>query len=67
MISWIGTIASIIGAFTVALGFALLGYVFFLVGSISWLGIGIAKKDKALAVLNAFFLTANLIGLYNAF
>ena len=65
-IAWFGTVTSILGSFTVALHFMLAGYVLFLAGSISWLYVGIIRRDNSLMVLNGFFLTANLIGLYNA-
>jgi hypothetical protein len=66
-IGWLGTITSVIGSFTVALHYMLAGYGFFLVGSISWLFVAIIRRDKSLAVLNGFFLAANIIGAYNAF
>lgn len=66
-ISWLGTITSIIGAFLVALQFTLYGYMFFIVGSVSWLIVGFVKCDKPLIVLNGTFLFANLLGLYNVF
>jgi hypothetical protein len=66
-IGWFGTITSVIGSFTVALHFMLAGYVFFLAGSISWLFVAIIRRDKSLAVLNGFFLAANILGAYNAF
>ncbi len=65
-ISWIGTCSSILGAFLVAMTFALAGYSAFILGSITWLTIGVLKKDVALSVLNGFFLMANIIGIYNA-
>jgi nicotinamide riboside transporter PnuC len=65
-ISWIGTVAGIIGAFVVALHFFLIGYVFFLINSASWLYVGIRKNDKPLILMNSVYLIANLIGLYNA-
>ena len=65
-IAWFGTVTSIIGSFTVALHFMLAGYVLFLAGSISWLYVGIIRRDWSISVLNGFFLTANMIGLYNA-
>ena len=64
VISWIGTICSIIGSFAVAFQIYILGYGLFLIGSISWLGIGIMKRDKPLMVLNGFFLVANIIGMW---
>lgn len=65
-ISWIGTIASILGSFLMAFGFMLIGYICFTLGSVSWLIVGFVNKDKALITLNGAFFTANLIGLYNA-
>jgi hypothetical protein len=65
-IGWFGTVTSIIGSFTVALHFMLAGYVLFLAGSISWFCVGLYRRDWSIAVLNGFFLTANMIGLYNA-
>jgi len=65
-IAWFGTVTSILGSFTVALHFMLAGYVLFLAGSISWLYVGIIRRDWSITVLNGFFLTANMIGLYNA-
>lgn len=66
MIKWIGTIASIIGAFLVASQIILLGYSAFIIGSLSWLIIGVRSKDSALIMLNGVFFLANLLGLYNA-
>lgn len=64
MISWIGTACSIIGSFAVAFQIYILGYGLFLVGSISWLSVGIMKGDKSLITLNGFFLVANIIGMW---
>jgi len=64
MLKWIGTVASVIGSFTLALQFALIGYCLFLVGSVSWLIVGIKNRDKALITLNLFFFVANIIGFY---
>lgn len=64
MISWIGTVASVMGSFVVALQIYVLGYALFMMGSISWLLVGINRKDKALIILNGFFLCANIIGLW---
>ena len=65
-ISWLGTIASIIGAFVVASKLFLVGYCFFIVGSVSWLIVGFARKDKSLIVLNGTFFLANILGLFNS-
>jgi hypothetical protein len=63
IISWTGTVSSIIGSFLVAFQIYIWGYIFFILGSICWLGIGIMRRDKSLSVLNGFFLTANFIGI----
>jgi hypothetical protein len=65
-ISWFGTIASIIGAFLVAFGVLVIGYISFILGSVSWVAVGIRKRDYSLITLNGFFLTANILGIYNA-
>jgi hypothetical protein len=65
-IAWIGTIASILGAFLMAFGIVLAGYTCFTLGSISWLFVGIVKKDNSLITLNATFFVANIIGLTRA-
>ncbi len=67
LISWAGTIASIIGAFLMAFGVVLTGYIFFAVGSVSWLFVGYTTRDNALMLLNGTFFVANIIGLYRAF
>jgi hypothetical protein len=66
-ISWLGTMASIIGAFIVASKLFFLGYCFFIIGSLSWLLVGFSRKDKSLITLNGTFFLANILGLYNAF
>lgn len=64
--SWIGTLSSVLGSFTVALKFFLMGYALFVVGSVAWLYVGVVRRDNALIALNGAFLLANLIGVYNA-
>lgn len=66
MIAWIGTVASILGSFMVAMHIFVLGYMLFLLGSVCWLAVGYAKKDNALMLLNGVFFLANIVGLYNA-
>ncbi len=46
IVSWIGTISSIIGAFIVASQLFFLGYCFFIIGSLSWLIVGYYGKDS---------------------
>ena len=65
-LKWKGTIASIIGSFTVAFGYMLAGYSLFMIGSISWLVVAYISRDKPLAVLNGFFFAANIVGFYRA-
>ena len=66
-ISWLGTLASITGSFSVALATFQIGYVLFTVGSVSWLWVAYCRRDKSLAVLNGTFLVANIVGLVNYF
>ncbi len=65
-IEWVGTISSIIGAFIVAFGFMLAGYSFFMVGSVSWLYVGIKQHNRPLITLNFTFFLANIIGFARA-
>lgn len=64
MIAWCGTITSVLGSFLVAFGILQIGYVLFLVGSISWLLVSVQRCDRALGMLNLVFLIANLVGLW---
>lgn len=66
-VSWFGTITSVIGSFLVANKMFQLGYILFTFGSMSWLIVAWVKRDKALGVLNATFLVANIMGLINFF
>lgn len=61
-VSWLGTIASVIGSFLVAFGIFDFGYIAFLIGSSAWLAVAIMRQDKALGVLNGTFFIANIIG-----
>lgn len=65
MLSWVGTLTSIMGSFLVAFGLAVLGYALFIVGSLSWLVVAIKTKNKPLGVLNGTFFCTNIIGLIN--
>ncbi len=67
MIQWIGTIASILGAWLMPLGMVEYAYVCFSLGSGIWLYTGIIKKDKPLILLNLAFFGANCLGLYKVF
>lgn len=66
MLGWLGTVTSIVGSFLVAFQIVLVGYCFFIVGSVSWCIVAIRNKDRALLTLNAVFLIANFVGVYNA-
>lgn len=66
-VSWLGTVASIIGSFAVANKMFQIGYVLFTIGSLSWLLVAFVRKDKSLGVLNGTFFAANLLGIYNNF
>lgn len=65
MVKWLGTIASIIGAFLVASKIAFIGYIFFSFGSLFWLSVGIKTRDYSLMTLNGVFFSANIIGMIN--
>jgi hypothetical protein len=65
LIRWLGTVSSILGAFLVAGKFFLIGYIFFTIGALAWLIIGVISRDHALGTLNLVFLCANILGLYN--
>jgi hypothetical protein len=64
-IKWIGTAASIAGAFTLAGGAIIAGYSLFLIGSISWICAGVLSKDNPIIVLNMAFFLANVLGFVN--
>jgi hypothetical protein len=66
-LSWLGTVASILGAFLMAFGMVQYGYIAFSIGSVSCLYVAITKKDMPLITLNGTFFIANIIGLYRAF
>lgn len=65
MLAWIGTVSSVFGAFLVANQFFIVGYSLFIVGSLSWAIVGLKRRDMALFWLNAIFLSANLMGIWN--
>jgi hypothetical protein len=65
-VSWLGTLSSIIGAFLVASQIIFVGYLAFIIGSLSWLIVGFIRKDKSLITLNGTFFLANILGIYNA-
>jgi len=56
----------VIGSFVVAFQVFVIGYILFLVGSISWLWVAVKTRNLSLGVLNGFFMVANIIGLWKA-
>lgn len=64
-ISWAGTINSIIGAFLVANGIFLIGYVIFASGAVLWLIVAKMQKNEAMFFLELVFLIANINGIIN--
>ena len=63
IISWLGTINSIAGAFLVANGIFLIGYCIFTSGAILWLIVAKMQKNEAMFFLELVFLTANINGI----
>jgi hypothetical protein len=67
VLSWFGTLVSILGSFAVASAMFKLGYVLFTFGSLAWLIVAFVRRDRSLGVLNGTFFVANLLGIYNNF
>lgn len=65
MIKWFGTGCSIIGAFLVASGIFVTGYIFFIAGTILWGLVAYQSKDNALLLLQIVFGCADTLGLIN--
>ena len=63
IISWLGTMTSIIGAFLVANGIFLVGYCIFASGAILWLIVAKMQKNEAMFFLELVFLIANINGI----
>ena len=63
LISWLGTINSIAGAFLVANGIFLVGYCIFASGAILWLIVEKMQKNNAMFFLELVFLIANINGI----
>ena len=63
LISWLGTINSIAGAFLVANGIFLVGYCIFASGAILWLIVAKMQKNEAMFFLELVFLIANINGI----
>lgn len=66
IVSWLGTLTSIAGAFLVANGVFLEGYSIFATGAILWLIVAKLQKNAAMFFLELVFLIANINGIiYN--
>ena len=65
-LSWLGTVASVLGSFAISFHFFFLGYCLFIVGSVALLTVFGLQRNKSMITLQSFFLVANLIGIYNA-
>lgn len=65
IVSWLGTLTSIAGAFLVANGIFLQGYSIFATGAILWLIVAKIQKNAAMFFLELVFLIANINGIYN--
>ncbi len=61
--SWLGTINSVIGAFLIANGFFLIGYIIFASGAVLWLIVAKMLKNNAMLLLEFIFLIANINGI----
>lgn len=61
--SWLGTINSVIGAFLVANGVFLIGYIIFASGAVLWLIVAKMLKNNAMLLLEFIFLLANINGI----
>lgn len=65
VIMWAGTALNVMGSFLVASKLFFAGYVLFMLASVIWIFQGVRNRDFPLLTLNAFFLAANALGLYN--
>ena len=62
-VSWAGTAFSILGAFLVANGFFLIGYIIFASGAVLWIIVAKMLKNRAMLLLEFIFLIANINGI----
>lgn len=61
----LGAVTGIAGALIVALHlWMVVGYMLFLVSSLSWLIVGYLTENRSLMVMNTVFTIINMIGLY---
>lgn len=64
MLSLFSTVTGMAGAFLIANGFMLIGYIFFLAGSIT-ATVLIYPSNKMLGLQFIFFTLCNMLGIYN--
>lgn len=65
VLSWIGSICGIIGALLIATATNMsLGYILFLISSVSWTRVGGLTENYSLVLMNIVFTIINIIGLY---
>lgn len=65
ILQWIGTISGLLGALLVAIGIFFIGYLLFIISSVSWIIAGLNLSNKPIIVLNFGFLLINFIGFTN--
>lgn len=65
VLQWIGTISGLLGALLVAIGIFFIGYLLFIISSVSWVFAGIKLNNSPITTLNTGFLLINLIGFIN--
>lgn len=65
MLKITGTTAGLAGAFLVAGGFFLVGYLAFLLSSFCWMLAALDQDELLLLTLNLGFFVANVYGLFN--
>ena len=70
MWGWTGALTAMVGATLLAINseyYTKYGFVFMLTSNIAWIIHATKNKDKALAILNVFFVPINLFGIYKWF
>lgn len=67
ILGWLGAVLGPVGAILLALNIQIspFGYVFFLVGSASWVIYAASRRDKPVLVQSLQFTVINVVGLYN--
>lgn len=65
-LSWSGSACGLAGAALIALNLPVSGwgFVLFMGSSLPWLAVGLARRDGALALLNAGFTVVNALGIW---